>query len=194
MFERHCTRGSSALIAGLLAACVLASGLVADAVEAQTVIEGYRVTLSRFGGDATLPRDIGFVCLWDDGIWTMTDFIDIGYFVIVGNKTYLLGGVEGEEHLSWCSKSARAISCWERLRTPPSCPVRMSSSWQAPAGNGVISAVRAERHARPLACSQLLRCERPEHPGRSASPACWFGAAAPRARLLNVAERAEAFH
>jgi hypothetical protein len=107
MFERHCTRGSSAFIAGLLAACVLASGLVADAVEAQTVIEGYRVTLSRFGGDATLPRDIGFVCLWDDGIWIMTDFINIGYFVIVGNKTYLLGGVEGEEHLSLVFKKRK---------------------------------------------------------------------------------------
>lgn len=107
MFERHCTRSRRVLIAGLLAACLLGSGLLADTVEAQTVIDGYRVTLSRFGGDGTLPKNLGFVCLWDDGIWTMTDYIDVGYFVIVGNKTYLLGGVEGEEHLSMVFKKRK---------------------------------------------------------------------------------------
>lgn len=103
MSERHCTHSRSALV-GALAICLLVGSLLAGSTEAQTVIEGYRVTLSRFGGDGTLPTDLGLVCLWDDGIWTMTDYIDVGYFVFVGNKTYLLGGVEGEEHLSMVFK------------------------------------------------------------------------------------------
>jgi hypothetical protein len=104
MLERHCTRGRSVLTVAALAACLLVGSFPAGIAEAQTVSEGYSVTLSRFGGDGTLPKDLGFVCLWDDGIWTMTDYIDVGYFFIVGNKTYLLGGVEGEEHLSMVFK------------------------------------------------------------------------------------------
>jgi len=107
MFERHCALGRCVLGAGALAACLLASTLIAGAAEAQTVIEGYRVTLSRWGGDGTLPANLGFVCLWSDGIWTMTDYGDVGYFVFVGNKTYLLGGVEGKEHLSMVFKKRK---------------------------------------------------------------------------------------
>jgi len=94
-------------MASSLAACLLASCLLAGAANAQSVLEGYSVTLNRFGGDGTLPADLGFICFWDDGIWTMTDYIDVGYFVLVGNKTYLLGGVEGEEHLSMVFRRRR---------------------------------------------------------------------------------------
>ena len=71
------------------------------------MLEGYRVSLSRFGGDGTLPADLGFLCLWDDGIWTFTDYIDVGFWVGVGRKTYLEGGVEGEEHMSMAFKGRR---------------------------------------------------------------------------------------
>jgi hypothetical protein len=102
MLERHCTRGRALLVAGLLAAC-----LAAPQAEAQSVTAGYRIALSRFGGDATLPADLGFLCFWDDGVWTLTDYLDAGYFVAVGKKTYLLGGVEGEEHLSMVFKKRK---------------------------------------------------------------------------------------
>ncbi|NKB89006.1 MAG: hypothetical protein GKS06_12395 [Acidobacteria bacterium] len=96
MLDRHCTRRRGLYLAILALAILVA----APSADAQTVIEGYQVTLSRFGGDATLPPNLGFLCFWDDGIWTMTDYIDAGYFVWVGRKTYLIGGVEGEEHMS----------------------------------------------------------------------------------------------
>ena len=103
MLDRHCTCWRGVCLA-LFAAVVL---VAAPQAEAQSVIEGYQVTLSRFGGDAELPRNLGFLCFWDDGIWTMSDYIDAGYFVWVGKKTYLLGGVEGEEHLSMVFKKKK---------------------------------------------------------------------------------------
>lgn len=103
MLDRHCTRWRGLCLA-LFAALFL---VAAPQAEAQSVIEGYQVTLSRFGGDATLPKNLGFLCFWDDGIWTLSDYIDAGYFVWVGKKTYLLGGVEGEEHLSMVFKKKK---------------------------------------------------------------------------------------
>jgi hypothetical protein len=102
MLKRHCTQGR-----GLFLAALMATSIVAPQAEAQSVTAGYSLALSRFGGDATLPNDLGFLCFWDDGIWTLTDYLDVGYFVSVGKKTYLIGGVEGEEVLSMVFKKRK---------------------------------------------------------------------------------------
>jgi len=106
MFRVTRTRGRRWFVAAIVV-CALAAVGVAAPAEAQSVIDGYRVSLSRFGGDGTLPKDLGFLCLWDDGVWTLSDYIDIGFFVEVGKKIYLLGGVEGVEHLSMVFKKSK---------------------------------------------------------------------------------------
>ncbi len=168
MSERHCTHSRSALFVGALAICLLAGSLLAGSTEAQTVIEGYSVTLSRFGGDGTLPTDLGFVCLWDDGIWTMTDYIDVGYFVFVGNKTYLLGGVEGEEHLSMVFKKRKGDLILGGPANSTELPgqdllIVASARWQR-RDRGCTS--RVARTANALLSTAKLRASRAPRPER----------------------------
>ena len=83
-------------VALLLAPMILGLS-VSGIAQSQALVSGHALTLSKFGGDATLPRDIGTVCLWDDGIVTFTGFSDTGWWFKVGKKTYVVAGVVEEE-------------------------------------------------------------------------------------------------